>query len=254
MLILSHSGTPITHLTQWPHRHGQWQAGRSAMELAKYWVAGAQMIPVELNALLEAEFGPIHLKRGEPEKATPLPPKGAHGPRMHDLWLKGSLEDERSLTICVEAKADESFGETVAEYQTAATKALRGSPKSKRQARLDILKSMIWGETPPINLASLRYQLLSALTGTAIQTQRDESDVGVLLIHVFDTDKTVAANRYKNEVEFTTFLNSLPLQPSTSTTRGGHVLGRVSVAVPASSTEKNSSSVEIYIAKLTTTI
>jgi hypothetical protein len=253
MSILTHGDLTITRCTDWPHEDAKWKAGRSAMELAKHWT-GTRVVPADVDELLTAEFGSVHLVLGQPEKATSLPPKRSRGPRMHDLWLKGSLADKRRITICVEAKADESFGETVAEYQTAAAAALRKSPNSKMLARLCILKNMIWGQNTPVNVTSLRYQLLSALTGTAIQTLMDKSDIGVLLIHVFDTDKTTAANRYKNDVELMDFLCTVTLRPSRSTTRKGHFFGRVTIIVPADSPNEKAHSVEIYVAKLTTTI
>ena len=254
MSILSHSGRPIAQMSNWPHEDDKWKVGRSAMELARHWT-GPDMVPLDVRQLLEAEFGSIHVLEGQPEKATSLPPLHSRGPRMHDLWLKGRLDEDRQVTICVEAKADESFGETVAEYQRAAVAALKKSPNSKMKARLGLLQTMIWGQSLPGVISSLRYQLLSALTGTAIQTLTDQSAMGILLIHVFDTSATTAANRHRNTVELATFLSTLTITPSQTTTRKGHVLGRVKVTVPADfSPGGTAETVEVHVAKLTTVI
>jgi hypothetical protein len=222
--------------------------------LAKHWT-GPQAVPTDVEALLALEFGTLHLTEGEPEKATRLPPKKSVGPRMHDLWLKGLLPDKRGITVCVEAKADESFGETVAKYETTATATLKNTPNSKSKIRLQLLKKMIWGDQIPANVDTLRYQLLSALTGTAIQTLEDKSDVGVLLVHVFETDQTLSSKRAENDSDLTHFLSTLTVEPTKSSTRKGHFLGRVSVQVPPDfGPDEQAHTVEIYVAKLTTSI
>jgi hypothetical protein len=252
--FLTHQGQPINTWHDWPHEDGKWKAGRSAMELAKHWT-GPQAVPTDVEALLALEFGTLHLTEGEPEKATRLPPKKSVGPRMHDLWLKGLLPDKRGITVCVEAKADESFGETVAKYETTATATLKNTPNSKSKIRLQLLKKMIWGDQIPANVDTLRYQLLSALTGTAIQTLEDKSDVGVLLVHVFETDQTLSSKRAENDSDLTHFLSTLTVEPTKSSTRKGHFLGRVSVQVPPDfGPDEQAHTVEIYVAKLTTSI
>src|SRR5712692_4427123 len=104
--------------------------GRSAMELAKAWFPDDQLsAPPELMDLLPSHSR-LHnqrLVRGVPEFVTSLPVRGEG--RNHDLWLLGKTERE-SITICIEAKADEAFGnDTIAEYRTAALhRSERGKP------------------------------------------------------------------------------------------------------------------------------
>ena len=94
-----------------------WKPGRSAMELAKSWFREERPSPPsEFTALLVSEprLQELKLLRGTPELVTALPERGEG--RNHDLALVGKTPRE-SVTICIEAKADEPFGnETVREY------------------------------------------------------------------------------------------------------------------------------------------
>ena len=83
----------------------------------------------------------LKLFQGIPELVTSLPERGEG--RNHDLWLLGKTERE-SVTLCIEAKADEPFGdETVAEYrQTALHRRQRGE-STRVPERIDSLLHMI---------------------------------------------------------------------------------------------------------------
>lgn len=95
-------------------REKQWKEGRSAMELARAWVLGGEVVvPEELERLLEtnSEFSGTRLLEGRPEEETRLDDFRGMG-RVSDLLLIGERAGGR-VVISVEAKADESFGPTI---------------------------------------------------------------------------------------------------------------------------------------------
>ena len=243
--LKNYKGKPITQLDEWPRPKNMehWKCGRSAMELARYWTDthSCDTVPPDYQELLEPKFPGIKLHGGRPEFATSLPPKGSTGPRMHDLHLWGT-GPTGSLTVCVEAKADEPFEKTVEETRRDAQKELLSNPRSKKKTRLEDLLECVWGVRQLTDLLSeLRYQLLHALAGTAIQTLKDVEKAeesacgtGVLLIHVFETDKTQWRKLEENQRDLEKFARALPdvTIPVTGIVPG-YLYGPTKVSVPA---------------------
>jgi len=250
-MIKDKKGNPIVALKDWPGAY-RMKAGRSAQELATHWLSTTG-IPEDVQVLLEKRWGSVTFTEGRPELNTPLPPKGSNGGRMHDLWYTIQT-DEGPVTVCVEAKADEPFDVTISEYKKKAKVALTKHPKSRAKARLGDLQSMVWSSLP-VNVGALRYQLLSALTGTAIQTSKDQSRFGLLLIHTFNTAATTSLKRWQNDKELDLFLDSLSLRSDSKkyTTRSGCFCGAVDIIVPPEFSHSGmSETVVVYIAKLCT--
>ena len=202
------NGTPITNWEMWtrPKKDYQWEPERSAMELAKSWFRqSSASAPKELLQLLysSARLKGLRLIRGVPEHVTSLPERGEG--RNHDLWLLGRTDQEQ-ITICIEAKADEPFGnETVAEYRLSANKR-RGSGESTRvPERIDQLLALVPASDHQWD--KIRYQLLTAICGTAIQAQRDGSTLAVFVVHEFHTRKTTLDKLLANKKEFDLFMS-----------------------------------------------
>lgn len=90
--------------------------GRSAKEVARAWLEGGGLkLPVEVSSALTGhkDFGPVHAWRAEPEVKL-LFDDFAGEPRNSDLVVHAQ-DPHGPFLIAVEAKADEPFGETVAE-------------------------------------------------------------------------------------------------------------------------------------------
>lgn len=127
-------GATIATWKMWtkPKQSYHWAPGRSAMELAKARFRNNEPSPPEeLIQLLHSSnhLAGLRLIKGVPEFVTSLPERGEG--RNHDLWLLGQTGLEK-VTICIEGKVDEPFGnETVAEYRNSALKR-RASGKSTR--------------------------------------------------------------------------------------------------------------------------
>jgi hypothetical protein len=142
--IEGHGGEPIRNFADWKdyalpaqRRKLHWKEGRSACELGRAWTAnGEPAVPRELTELLDSHEGTrgIVILSGITERETPLP-FVAHGPRCHDLALFAK-QDDRPATICIEAKADEPFGGTVAKELIQARKrmSLSGNPGNRPES------------------------------------------------------------------------------------------------------------------------
>ena len=255
----------ITSFDGWPRKEGQWKEGRSTLELARYFTVTHQCgtVPPNYREMLKPRFPGFEIHVGRPEHSTDLPPKGSGGPRKHDLHLRGTSPSD-SLTVCVEAKADESFGKTINKEWIEAEKTLLFRPGSQKKTRLEDLLDCVWGErTPKSSLSELRYQLLHALVGTAIQTLQDAekndhsaSGTGVLLIHAFETDETERNKLERNQRDLEKFLRALPnMTIPAAGVVPGCLYGPAKVFVPADFVPLGRSAiVDVYLGKLVTNL
>jgi hypothetical protein len=222
MKILNRSGEPILSIEQWtrPKKEHQWSEGRSAMELARAWCpASGPACPAAISELLasHAWTRELQLEEVRPEHVTPLPERGEG--RNHDLWARGSA-DGQAFTLCVEAKADEPFGGTIGET---CAKAVERSEATGGVRRARALLQMAFGpaaEPDQEPWAALRYQLLTALTGTALQASRDGASRAALIIHEFQGPRTREALLQRNASDLEAFLRSLNGGKSVPLTQG----------------------------------
>lgn len=201
--------------------------------------------PLYMN-LLKQKFPRVQLHEGRPEWGTSLPARGKA--RVHDLHLRGSWSGG-SLTVCVEGKADETFD-----------KAIRDKNHSSRKRLQELLKS-VWGVIAPTpQLGALRYQLLAALVGTAIQTLRDQEKAnekdgkGVLIVHVFKTKLTDPKKLADNHQDLENFARALPnVTIPASGIKPDCLYGPITVTVPADFAPSGKPArVSVYLAKLVT--
>jgi hypothetical protein len=204
--------TPITSVDGWtrPKKARQWAPGRSAMELARAWFrTGAIAPPAELLALLRSrpEVSGLSILKGVPELVTPLPERGEG--RNHDLWLLAKRgRTKGDVTICIEAKADEPFGnDTIGEYRAFGLKRLKNKEATSVPDRIEKLLALVPGGAVRWDL--VRYQLLTAICGTALQAKADGSAIAVFAVHEFHTGKTKAEKTAQNAADFGEFLRVL---------------------------------------------
>ena len=204
------NGTPITCWQGWtrPKKEVQWAPERSAMELAQAWFRQSKPAPPEeLSQLLHSSerLADLQLLCGIPERVTSLPERGEG--RNHDLWLLGRTRREQ-VTICIEAKADESFGnDTIAEYRQSAMKRRESGIATRVPERIASLLSRVPREDSQWD--NVRYQLLAAICGTAIQAQRDGSALAVFVVHEFHTRKTSIDKINANAEDLAVFMATI---------------------------------------------
>jgi len=186
-----HIGKEIRSVDDWfklaPPKKGtaQWKDRRSAKELAKAWfpASGNPNVPSELRTLLDSrkETRNIAFDRGEPERVTRFDRCGGEG-RNADLVLWGRCRAGKVL-VSIEAKADESFGETAGEYMQ---KAVARNPRSRVPDRFDLLCRGLLGVTQASPAARhLRYQLLTGVAGALAEAQACGADITVFVVHEF---------------------------------------------------------------------
>ena len=202
----------ITDIAEWPRPVAahHWAEERSAYELARDWLAGADR---RVEALLSSHpmFGGevlLHWGVGEHASAFDANPRG---PRHHDL-LVGGICPRGRVVIGVEGKADEPLDRTLSDKRM---KALADNARSGQPARIDALCRAFFGATPREEpaLGVLRYQLLSALAGTLVEANRDGAMFAVVLVHEFVTTKTDDAEHAANRTDLDAFCARL-LGPS----------------------------------------
>jgi len=212
-LLIRPDGSPITCWQEWtrPKKEYQWKSGRSAMELARSWFRNEYSSPpLELLSLFRsnARFDGLRFITGTPELVTLLPERGEG--RNHDLALKGCIIDE-SVTMCIEAKADEPFGNaSVVEYWRSAINRREKGVSTRAPERIEALLSMVDPMNRPVNESPwlhVRYQLLTALCGTILQGRTDGSPLSVFVIHEFQTDETSPLKQAQNHLELERFLS-----------------------------------------------
>ncbi|BCO11361.1 hypothetical protein GEOBRER4_n1903 [Citrifermentans bremense] len=196
-----------------PKREYHWKEGRSAMELAKAWFRGEKLsVPTELQTLLFSTslLREVKLLNGVPEKVTRLPMRGEG--RNHDLALIGETGDHR-VTVCIEAKADEAFGnETVSEYWQRAMKRRESGISTKAPERIQALLQMVGHPEIPtdkLRWGAVRYQLLAAMCGTALQAKIDSSSLALFVVHEFHTDLTNEVNVIRNHGDLERLVQTL---------------------------------------------
>lgn len=213
---ISKAGRPIRTLEEW-HAHAppktavQWKPFRSAMEVARAWLASIPGLPPEVEAVLRTHsaFGPIIGWTAEPEARVRFDAYAGE-PRNSDLVVHAT-DTFGPLVLAVEAKADESFGETVAQAYRAAAERRRTNPRSRGTERLDDLCRALFGATTAEDpsIGTLRYQLLTATAGAGAAARAAGATRSVLLIHEFRSVKTNARKHATNEQALDAFIARL---------------------------------------------
>lgn len=189
---LERRGSRIRDLADWKSvappkgKDAQWEDGRSAKELARAWTrrAGNPAPPQELTSLLHGHrlFNHVTIVSGTPEDRVHFDDLPGE-PRNADLNLLCE-SPQGTVVISVEAKADESFGGTVAQAIAAANKRAANGFRSNGRARATALVTRLLPDSTAAP-DQLPYQLLTATAGLLSFAARHEAVAALLLIHEF---------------------------------------------------------------------
>lgn len=177
--------TELRTLCDWQSRLGDpvlhWKRGASAMELAIQWtiasVRPGSGLPERVEQVLKSVPGGdgCRVKLAIPELQTELDGKGK--PSQTDLWV---LLDSAAgfLSLSVEAKADESFGELTAKW-------LDVKKDEGRWVRLRSLCSELGLDPDGELVKGLMYQLLHRTVATLREAREWKASAAVMLVQCF---------------------------------------------------------------------
>lgn len=179
----------------------QWRTGYSAKSLAYSWEE-ADGFPEEIELALAKVKA---LQRVEPllvipEHKVPLP--GGSAASQNDAFVLGSTP-EGLVSICIEGKVVESFGETI----------LKWGPNSSRgkRTRFNYLVELL--ELQEHDLDNIYYQLIHRTASAIIEAKRFHASTAVMLVHSFSQEhkwfsefcefaKILGANAELNKIQF----------------------------------------------------
>lgn len=154
---------------------------------------------------------------GIPEHVTPLPERGEG--RNHDLLLYGRGA-HGGVVVSVEAKVDEPFGETIGAYFD---QARASAVPTRVPDRIDALLTMVFGNTARPDTdpwRALRYQLLTAVAGTAIEASHRDVATAVVIVHEFLTANMDDRSVKVNADDFRAFVGVLCAVSASEVTEG----------------------------------
>lgn len=163
-------------------RERHWKRGYSAFELAVAWESAshrADGLPPQIAGLLGQvpQLAGATMLFGVVEHKVPLP--GGSRPSSSDMWA--FLRAQHGLiSMAIEGKARESFGETLNKWRS---KAPEGSRKEERLREL--IKTLA---LPEQLLENLRYQLLHRAASAVLEAERWHASFAVMIVQAFATD------------------------------------------------------------------
>ena len=144
----------------------QWRAGYSAMAAAQSWEAG---FPTEVARLLGDD---AELQLAIVEHQVPMPGRGY--PSQCDVFALVH-SDGRDMAVAVEAKVEEPFGPTLAEW-------LGPSPSLNKTERLSAIGNWLGLSDPDL---ALRYQLFHRTAAAVVEARRFRRPVAAMIVQSF---------------------------------------------------------------------
>ena len=212
MRIEDGNGNEIRSLDEWaklydtPQQSHQWKEHRSAYSVSEFMLNhdGPEHLQQRVSAVLGES---VDLERAVPEYEQRFDQFGRG--RVHDLGIFGNTADGRSVFVGVEAKVDESFGQTVHDsYLQSKANQITGKSTNAPE-RIEKLLALHFAE-PDTSMFDVRYQLLYATAGTLAAG----ADISVLYVVVFKTplyDESIGANNYRDYIHFVNKVGGSPL-------------------------------------------
>lgn len=178
----------------------QWKDGRSAKELAKYFINTLPQVPTELEDLL-AHFTDSNASfdwLAEEETNFAAHGLGLGEGRNHDavLW-------NEELFVGIEAKADEPFGSLYLDAEYAAA-------SQNKKGRIEGLSRMIFGKDLPEDSAHLRYQLLTATGAVLLEAKERGLSKALFVVLEFHSEGSYSPEKaQQNQTDLLMFLQSV---------------------------------------------
>lgn len=176
----------------------QWKQGYSAYELANCW-ENAVNIPTSVeNVFKKSDLSlfenNVEVLYGFPEYKVALP--GGSASSQNDLYVLTKVDNEL-LTIMVEGKVSEPFGETVTQW-------LGDSPSNGKRKRVDYLLSLLGIHENEVKV--IRYQLLHRAASAIIEAKKVNAKHSLMLVHSFSEE----AKWFEDYADFVKLYNLNP--------------------------------------------
>lgn len=131
-------------------------------------------------------------------------------PRNTDLLVIAN-DALGTFLLAIEAKADETYGHTLADVLAAALERHIENPRSNGIARIEGLATLLLkprsGAQP--KAGDLRYQLFTACAGALAEAHRRRSARAIMLVHEFITPATTDVKHARNASDLRLFLSRL---------------------------------------------
>ena len=190
-----------------PKRHIHWQDGRSAKESARAWIAAAPHMPPDIERTIAAcpDIGLLRRWRAEPEARVPIDTFRGEQPNIDVLLI---AEDERGpVVVAIEAKADETFGDQLADRYRSAQAARASNLRSRALDRIEALLDHFHFSLAQPPVPQLRYQLFTVTAAALAEAQRRSSNRALVIVHEFVTSRTRSDLRKRNAADLDSFLS-----------------------------------------------
>jgi hypothetical protein len=177
------------------------------MELAKSWIAGEGQ--AALRRLLDTceETAGLVIESAVAEAQVSFD-QYPGGKRNHDLLIRGRCIGG-PIVVGLEAKADETFGETIAAYDRHARRlraaGQRTNAPERLKALLDEVGAMSLERVP--SFGDLRYQLFSGVAGTLAAAHT--GGLAAFVVHEFATELTTERKRAANRRHLAEFVGDV---------------------------------------------
>lgn len=173
-----------------PDKH--WKTGYSAKALAYSWQE-AEDFPRSVKKVFKnsniAVFEDIGMLLAFPEYKVPLP--GGRRASQNDIFILAKGNNQL-ISIAVEGKVDESFGELIADW-----KLKDGGGKKER---LEFLCEVLQLEMNQID--HIRYQLLHRTASAVIEAKKFNAENALMLVHAFKKTKENYDQSFRDYSQF----------------------------------------------------
>ena len=156
-----------------PDKH--WKTGYSAKALAYCWQEADGFPECVKNVFINSGiklFQKVELLLAFPEYKVPL--LGGLRPSQNDIFILAKGDDQL-VSIAVEGKVSESFGETIAKWSQEGG----GGKETRLKFLLDELRLEI------NQIGDIRYQLLHRTASAIIEAKRFKAGNALMLVHSF---------------------------------------------------------------------
>ncbi|MBO4811732.1 MAG: hypothetical protein J5552_09235 [Prevotella sp.] len=213
MRITNKNGTVISDINSWEKAFKEvdgkpchWREGRSAHALAYHFLSpnieSSDGISVLKSYLSKFGLNDVVMSHAEIEHESRFDQFRGNG-RIQDMVIWAGNNDT-PIVICIEAKVDECFSNSIPEAYKIAEKIFKEKPNSKAKQRIEDLCSKYYRGKSIEELTHIRYQLLYYLAGSLTEAIKVKGllYMPVIVYHTSDFDTSIGKTNKEDYVNF----------------------------------------------------